>query len=99
MLGHFKNDGSDLQPGVLQNSLDQYSTDDMRKIENLEMALAISWQPNCCTTVTAGWLFEDFSNMGNSGVPTSVCATCGRLVEASGARPGSVVHWPVRPHA
>lgn len=85
MLGHFKNDGSDLQPGVLQNTLDQYSTDDMRKIENIEMALAISWQPNCCTTVTAGWLFEDFSNMGNSGVPTSVCATCAGLVEASGA--------------
>ena len=85
MLGHFKNIGTDFQPGMTQNTLDVYDTSDMRKIENLEMALAVSWQPNCCTTVTAGWLFEDFSNIGNAGVPTSVCATCAGLVEQSGA--------------
>jgi len=76
LMGSVRTNVTDTVPGFLENTINQANSSNFRVIPNFELAGGISWSPSCCTTVTAGWMMETFSDLG--GAPSDVaCVGCG----------------------
>lgn len=71
LLGEQRARSTTTTPGVLQTAVSENEASAMRKIPDVNISVGLEWQPWCHTTLTAGWMFEDF---GDLGAPT--CVNC-----------------------
>jgi hypothetical protein len=74
LFGEQRGRSTTATPGVLQNTVDMNVANGMVIVPDFNIAVGVTWQPWCHTTITAGWMFEDFGNIGTAGAVT--CTTC-----------------------
>ncbi len=74
LLGEGRNRSTTTTPGVLQTAVNMNIANTMEKIPDFYIMFGLEWKPCCNTSLTAGWLLEDFGNLGTAGAPT--CTTC-----------------------
>jgi hypothetical protein len=70
LLGEQRGRSTTTTPGLQTAILTTEATAD-RKIPDVNVSIGLEWQPCCHATFTAGWMFEDF---GDLGAPT--CLNC-----------------------
>jgi len=61
-------------PGELQTAVDMNVANGMLVIPDFNITCAVEWRPWCNTTITTGWMIEDFGGLGTPGATT--CITC-----------------------
>ena len=82
LMGSVRTNVTDTVPGFLENTINQANSSNFRVIPNFELAGGISWSPSCCTTVTAGWMMETFSDLGGTPANEVGCMNCGTFSTA-----------------
>lgn len=74
LLGEGRNRSTTATPGVFQTAVDMNIANEMEKVPDFYIMFGVEWKPCCNTSLTAGWLLEDFGNLGTAGAAT--CTTC-----------------------
>jgi hypothetical protein len=62
-------------PGA-QDTLDTQENSLTRAVPNIEMELGVTWQPNCHTMLTTGWMVESLTDAVASTANTGGCNNC-----------------------
>jgi hypothetical protein len=74
LLGEQRARSTTTTPGVLQTAIDTNQSSGDLIVPDFNISVGVTWQPWCHTTITGGWMFEDFGNLGTAGATT--CTTC-----------------------
>lgn len=74
LLGEGRNRSTTTTPGVLQTAVDMNIANSDEIVPDFNISFGLQWKPWCNTTITAGWMLEEFGNLGTAGAP--VCTTC-----------------------
>jgi hypothetical protein len=64
LLGEQRGRSTVSTPGVFMTAVDTSEASAIRKIPDVNISVGLTWKPSCCTTFTAGWMFEDFGDLG-----------------------------------
>ena len=82
LLGEARNRSTTNTPGVLETAVNMNINNGAEIVPDFNISLGLEWRPWCHTTITGGWMLEDFGNLGTAGATT--CTTCSTTSGAIG---------------
>lgn len=85
LVGRYRSHFENIVPGVLQTTVTSQDNNLTRVVPNAEMAIGVSWQPTCHTTITSGWMVESFTDAVGSTASTGGCTTCNMINPLAGS--------------
>ncbi len=85
LVGRYHSHFSNSVPGELQTTVTAQENNTTRVVPNAQMAIGLSWQPTCHTTITSGWLVETFTDAVGSTANTGGCTTCNMINPLAGS--------------
>jgi hypothetical protein len=85
LVGRYRSHFESIVPGVLQTTITSQENNLTRVVPNAEMAIGVSWQPTCCTTITSGWMVESFTDAVGSTANTGGCTSCNMINPLAGS--------------
>jgi hypothetical protein len=85
LVGRYRSHFSEVVPGVLQTTVTSQDNNLTRAVPNANMAIGVSWQPTCHTTITSGWMVETFTDAVGSTANTGGCTNCNMINPLAGS--------------
>jgi hypothetical protein len=85
LVGRYRSHFENIVPGVLQTTITSQDNNLTRVVPNAEMAIGVSWQPTCHTTITSGWMVESFTDAVGSTANTGGCTSCNMINPLAGS--------------
>jgi len=85
LVGRYRSHFENVAPGVLQTTITSQDNNLTRVVPNAEMAIGVSWQPTCHTTLTSGWMVESFTDAVGSTANTGGCTSCNMINPLAGS--------------